>query len=54
MNNQKEELKNRWIRLLRMKAAYEHEARENGVIVTSPDLNDICGEIDAFFAGLID
>ena len=54
MNNQREELKNRWVNILRMKAAYEHEAREKEGVVTSPDIDDICNEIEAFFAGLID
>lgn len=48
----KEELKDRWVNLLRMKAAYEHNARKNGEIVTSPDIDDICNEIEAFFVGL--
>lgn len=48
-----EELRERWIRLLRMKASeYEHKARKNGEIVASPSLDDICNEIDAFFVGL--
>ena len=48
-----EELKDRWIRILRHKAEYEHNARKNGVDVTSPSIDDICNEIEAFFAGLI-
>lgn len=47
-----QELKDRWISLLRMKAKYEHNARANGEIVSSPDIDDICNEIEAFFAGL--
>jgi len=49
-----EELKNRWINLLRDKAReYEHTARKNHEVVVSPDLDDICNEIDAFFTVLI-
>ena len=48
-----EELKNRWIGLLRQKASeYEHEARKKGTIVAEPSLDDICNEIEAFFTGL--
>lgn len=48
-----EELKNRWIEILRMKASeYEHKDRLNKKIVTSPDLDDICNEIESFFTGL--
>ena len=51
----REELKNRWIKLLRMKASeYEHEARKNGKVVSFPDIDDICNEIEAFFTGLND
>jgi hypothetical protein len=49
----KEELKNRWISLLRMKASYEHNARKDGEVVASPSIDDICNEIEAFFVGLI-
>jgi len=42
------------LRILRQKAEYEHNARKNGEVVSSPDLDDICNEIEAFFAGLID
>jgi len=52
MANKRDELRNRWVSLLRQKAEYEHKARKNGETVTSPDLDDICNEIDAFFAGL--
>jgi len=48
----KEELKERWVELLRMKAAYEHEARGRGEVVSSPSIDDICNEIEAFFTGL--
>lgn len=49
-----EELKKRWISLLRNKASeYEHPARKSGETVTSPDLDDICNEIEAFFIGLM-
>lgn len=47
-----EALKNRWISTLRHKAKYEHNARNNEEAVTSPDLDDICNEIEAFFTGL--
>jgi len=51
MNN--EELKDRWITLLRHKASdYEHKDRQNGKIVSSPSIDDICNEIEAFFVGL--
>ena len=47
------ELHERWNAILRGKASqYEHTARKNGEIVSSPSLDDICNEIDAFFAGL--
>lgn len=49
----KQELKNRWVGILRSKAEYEHFARKNGEVVTSPDIDDICNEIEAFFTGLI-
>ena len=48
------ELANRWISLLRMKAEYEHTARKNGEVVTSPDIDDICNEMMAYFTGVID
>ena len=51
MENNLEELKNRWVRLLRHKAEYEHEARKKGEVVASPSLDDICNEIEAFFTG---
>ncbi len=47
----KEELKNRWVKLLRQKAKYEHDDRKNGEVVTNPSIDDICNEIEAFFAG---
>jgi len=47
------ELKDRWVSLLRAKADYEHQARRNGEVITSPDIDDICNEIEAFFAGLL-
>jgi len=53
MRNEKlEELKNRWVGLLRQKAEYEHNARNNGEVVASPSIDDICNEIEAFFVGL--
>jgi len=48
----KEELKERWVELLRMKAAYEHDDRLKGKVVASPSIDDICNEIEAFFTGL--
>ena len=48
-----EELKNRWISILRTKAEYEHNSRKNGETVASPSIDDICNEIEAFFAGVI-
>jgi hypothetical protein len=48
-----EELKNRWVKLLRQKAVdYEHKARKNGEIICEPSLDDICNEMEAFFVGL--
>lgn len=48
-----EELKQRWISLLRSKASeYEHKAGKNGEVVYSPSIDDICNEIEAFFTGL--
>ena len=50
----KKELKDRWVHILRAKASeYEHEARAKGSTVTSPDLDQICNEIEAFFTGLL-
>ena len=48
-----EELKNRWISILRTKAEYEHNSRKNGETVASTSIDDICNEIEAFFAGVI-
>jgi hypothetical protein len=51
----REELKKRWVGLLRDKASqYEHSARGRGEEVTSPSIDSICSEIEAFFAGLCD
>ena len=50
----KEELKDRWVKLLRYKAAYEHEERKKGKVVSSPSIDDICNEMEAFFTGLTD
>lgn len=45
-------LENRWVSILRQKAVdYESKARREGNLVSSPDINDICNEIEAFFAG---
>ena len=48
------ELVDRWIGLLRHKAEYEHNARKNGEVVASPDIDDICNEMIAYFTGIID
>ena len=50
MNTQ--ELKERWIRLLRQKATYEHDMRRRGEVVCSPSIDAICNEMEAFFTGL--
>jgi hypothetical protein len=51
----KEELKDRWIKILRAKASdYEHAARKLNLTVSNPDIDDICNEMEAFFAGLRD
>ena len=50
-----EELMNRWITILRQKAhEYEHPARNAGKTVCSPDIDDICNEMTAYFTGIID
>jgi hypothetical protein len=50
-----EELMNRWITILREKAIeYEHAARNKVKPVSSPDLDDICNEMTAYFTGIID
>ena len=41
-----------WVSILREKATYEHIERKAGRPVSSPDLDDICNEINAFFTGL--
>ena len=46
------ELKDRWVSILRHKASYERNMRKDGQTVASPDIDDICNEIEAFFAGL--
>lgn len=46
------ELKERWINILRQKATHEHNLRKNGEIVASPSIDDICNEMEAFFTGL--
>jgi hypothetical protein len=51
MENNLEQLFDRWIKLLRQKATYEHEARKKGEVVASPSIDDICNEIEAFFTG---
>jgi hypothetical protein len=52
---QKQLLRSRWVRILRGKASeYEHKARKNGEVVSSPSLDSICNEIEAFFIGLED
>ena len=47
-----EELEERWISILRHKAKYEHNERKDGGNPTSPSIDDICNEIEAFFTGL--
>lgn len=49
---EKEQLRKRWVSLLRDKAVYEHNDRKNGKVVPSPSIDDICNEIEAFFVGL--
>ena len=46
-------LAERWIAILRHKAHYEHDARGRGEAVASPDLDDICNEMTAYFTGII-
>lgn len=47
------EIFERWDCILRGKASkYEHKARKNGEEVSSPDLDDVCNEMRAFFEGL--
>lgn len=46
------DLAHRWVSILREKATYEHIERKAGRPVSSPDLDDICNEINAFFTGL--
>ena len=51
--NPKRELFDRWNSILRMKASeYEHQARKNGEVVSSPSIDSICNEMSAFFVGL--
>ena len=45
------EIFDRWISIIRLKAKYDHEARKKGVVVTSPDLDDICNEMEAYQTG---
>jgi hypothetical protein len=54
MTHEKDALRHRWITILRQKAKYEHDDRKAGKVVTSPDIDDICNEINAFFVGLED
>lgn len=48
----KRELFERWIEILRRKAEYEHDQRKSGQVVTQPDLDDVCNEMEAFITGL--
>jgi hypothetical protein len=48
-----EELADRWISILRMKAEYEHNDRKNGKVVPEPSIDDICNEMGAFFTGML-
>jgi len=53
MIDELQDLRNRWLRILRAKASeYEHTTRGKNKQVSYPDLDTICGEIEAFFAGL--
>ncbi len=52
-NLQLADLFERWNHLLRQKASYEHSARRAGEVVSSPSIDDICNEMEAFFIGLI-
>jgi hypothetical protein len=53
-NRSIQSLADRWNSILRMKAAeYEHEARKRGEEVASPDIDDICNEMNAYFTGVI-
>ena len=52
-DNMTADLASRWVSILRVKASeYEHPARRDGEVVTSPSIDDICNEINAFFTGL--
>jgi len=42
----REELKNRWVSILRIKADYEHKERNNGKTVPGPSIDAICNEIE--------
>ncbi len=49
----KQELKDRWVSILRAKACeYEHPTRGTGETITNPDIDDICNEMEAFFCGI--
>lgn len=53
MNEKRRELFERWESILRYKASvYEHEARKNGEVVSSPSIDSICNEIKAFLVGI--
>lgn len=46
------DLFHRWLGTLRSKAAqYEHTARARGEEVTTPCLDDVCNEIEAYLVG---
>lgn len=47
------DLANRWINILRAKAhQYEHRERKDGKTVISPDIDDICNEMIAYFTAI--
>ena len=43
----------RWITLLRQKAEYEHNARKNNEVVTSPSIDDLCNEMISYASGVL-
>lgn len=54
MKQKEEELKTRWVGIIRAKASeYEHSARKRNEIVTIPSLDSIASEIEAFFVGIM-
>jgi hypothetical protein len=48
-----EALVGRWLSILRAKASeYEHPARRENEVVSSPSIDDICNEMVAYFTGI--